>query len=259
MSILNVSLIQSDIIWENPTANHSHLNQLLNNIPSKTELVVLTEMFNTGFSMNASDLAEEMNGPTIKWMKLQARKHQAVIAGSLMIHENGNFYNRFIWTTPSGAIEHSDKRHLFTLAKEEKVFTAGTEKKMINYKDWKILPLICYDIRFPVWSRYQDDYDLLIYVANFPSKRAHAWSSLLTARAIENMSYTIGVNRVGIDGNGIPYSGNSAAIDYEGKKLAEAAHQENIINMSIDKKQQDAFRERFAFLEDRDNWSIKNG
>ena len=204
--ILTVALVQTDLVWENPQANRKHIEQMVSSVTA--DLFVLPEMLTTGFTMNASHVAESMNGESILWLKSIAKEKQAAFIGSLVIEENNNFYNRLVCVEPSGEILHYDKRHTFTLAGEHKVYTAGNEKVIFNYKGWKICPLVCYDLRFPVWARNVEDYDVLIYVANWPMIRVAAWDALLKARAIENMAFCIGVNRVGLDGN-----------DYESKSL----------------------------------------
>jgi len=215
---LKVAIIQTSLVWENPTENRRILNDKVNAINDSIDLIVLPEMFTSGFTMNASDVAETMDGKTLTWLKEKANAKQAAIVGSMVITENGNYYNRLVFVEASGIITTYDKRHTFTLAGEHKVYTAGSEKAIINYKGWKICPLICYDLRFPVWARNVEDYDLLLYVANWPKVRVNAWDALLKARAIENMAYCIGVNRVGLDGNNYEYSGHSSAYDVLGRE-----------------------------------------
>ena len=198
--MINVTLIQSDIIWEDKVSNLKNYQNKISQIES-TDLIVLPEMFTTGFSMNPKDISETMSGETIQWMKSNASKMNSAICGSIIIEEDDKYFNRFIWVNPDGSICQYDKKHLFSFAGEDKNYTAGNEKIIIEYKGWKICPLVCYDLRFPVWSRNSEDYDLLIYVANWPTKRKLAWKSLLVARAIENQCYVIGVNRVGKDEN----------------------------------------------------------
>jgi len=196
--MISVSIIQSDIIWEDRLSNLENYQNKINQIES-TDLIVLPEMFTTGFSMNPKDISETMSGETIQWMKANASKMNSAICGSIIIEEDDKYFNRFIWVNPDGSIHHYDKKHLFSFAGEDKNYTSGNNKLIIEYKGWKICPLICYDLRFPVWSRNSEGYDLLIYVANWPDKRKLAWKTLLTARAIENQCYVIGVNRVGKD------------------------------------------------------------
>ena len=255
-SILRTTIIQAPLVWENAEANRAYFTEQINALTDATHLIVLPEMFTTGFSMKPKPLAEKMDGASIQWMQHIAKKTDAAICGSLIIQENDNYYNRFVFVRPNGTIETYDKRHLFTLANEQKEYTAGTERKIIHYRDWKICPMICYDLRFPVWSRNVEEYDLLIYVANFPEKRAHAWSSLLVARAIENQCYTIGVNRIGTDGNNIPYSGDSVVLDYNGQALFEAKNEAVTQTVRLDYLRKANFRDRFQFLEDRDQFGI---
>lgn len=256
MKDLSVSIIQSKLQWETPSANLKMLAEKLDTLKNQTDIILLPEMFTTGFSMNAATLAEDMQGRTMEWLATQAAQCNAVIAGSFIVKENNHYYNRFVWMQASGEYEYYDKRHLFTLAKEDETYTAGTKKLILNYKGWKICPLICYDLRFPVWSRNAEGYDLLIYVANFPAKRAMAWKSLLVARAIENQVYTVGVNIVGKDGNGYYYSGDSSIIDYEGQLLFQKADEEAIFTKTLTYKNQANFRKSLHFLADQDRYNI---
>lgn len=256
-SILRTTIIQAPLVWENAEANKAYFTEQISALEDTTHLIVLPEMFTTGFSMNATSLAENMDGETTNWLKQQAEQSNAAICGSLIIQENGNYYNRFVFARPNGTIETYDKRHLFTLANEQRAYTAGTERKIIHYRDWKICPMICYDLRFPVWSRNVEGYDLLIYVANFPAKRAHAWKSLLLARAIENQCYVVGVNRIGTDGNDIPYNGDSVVLDYNGQILFHAKNETITQTVRLDYLRKANFRDRFQFLEDRDQFEIR--
>ncbi len=251
MRHLTVTLIQADLVWENKTANLDGFAAKMEQIVCATDLIILPEMFSTGFTMNAPSLAEPMEGPTVKWMKEKAKKYDNVICGSIIIQENGKFFNRLIWMRPSGQWSHYDKKHLFTLAKEHHVFSGGSGHLLVDLKGWKIMPLICYDLRFPVWSRNTDGYDLLIYVANFPEKRSTAWKQLIPARAIENQSYTIGLNRVGVDGNEILYSGDSMVVDFQGNALYTSAYTESTHTVKLDYESQLTFRSRYAFLYDQ--------
>ncbi len=249
---MNITLVQTQLHWENIEANLEMFSQKLQNLP-KTDLIILPEMFTTGFSMNAAALAEPMDHSTaIQWMKEQAEKHQAVITGSLIIQENGKYYNRLIWMRPDGSFEQYDKKHLFTMAKEEETYTAGEEKVILEYMGFKICPFICYDLRFPVWNRNTEDYDLAIYVANWPDKRSYHWRSLLTARAIENQCYVAAVNRVGEDGKGFYYSGHSSLIDPAGEILYQKADEEAIFQTTLSLTHLKEVREKLPFLKDRD-------
>ena len=257
MNTLKVSIIQSRIQWENKPANLDNFAHKIRSIGKGSDLIILPEMFTTGFSMNARGLAEPMEGKTIKWLKEQAASQNAVITGSFIATENGSFFNRLVWMQPDGQYLTYDKRHLFTLAKEEQTYTAGKVKQIFNYKGWSICPQICYDLRFPVWSRNVEDYDLLFYVANFPAKRRDAWKALLKARAIENQVYTIGVNMVDVDGNDIYYSGDSSVIDYNGEILYQVAHIEDCFTIKLSRQKQEHFRSKLQFLPDRDDFEIK--
>ena len=252
---LNVSLLQVNLSWENKTENLQRLTEKIERLPDTTDLIVLPEMFTTGFTMNAQVLAEPVNGPTLRWLKKMAADKQAAITGSYIVTENGKFYNRLIWMKPDGKFDFYNKRHLFTLAKEHLHYQAGSQKIFPKIKNWKALPLICYDLRFPVWSRNTNGYDLLVYVANWPDKRSEAWKALLISRAIENQCYTIGVNCVGVDGKGYYYQGDSCIIDYAGKVIRHAAHHESILQAEIDLEAQKKFREKLPFLADQDHFS----
>lgn len=253
---LNIALIQTAIHWHDKNANLAALEDKIHRIPDQTDLILLPEMFSTGFTMEAKTFAETMDGPAVSWMRRLAVEKNAVIAGSLIIREGDAFFNRLIWMPPDGKPAHYDKRHLFTFAGEDRHFTPGNNRLIVELKGWKIMPLICYDVRFPVWSRNNDEYDLLIYVASFPERRIHAWKSLLVARAIENQCYTIGLNRVGYDGNGIYHSGDSRLVDYEGNILYEKTKEEDIHLASLSLEDQQKFRSALQFLRDRDSFSI---
>ena len=258
MDNLHIALIQSNLVWEDPVQNKNHLTEKINSISQTFDIIILPEMFSSGFTMNPSAVAETMQGETITWMKDLALKKQAAITGSLVIKEHGNFYNRLLFVHPDGTIETYDKRHTFTLAGENQVYVSGTKKLLVNYKGWKICPLICYDLRFPVWARNVEDYDLLLYVANWPKPRINAWDTLLKARAIENMSYCIGVNRVGLDGNNHEYSGHSAAYDVLGNRLDSIPYdQEAVQVVTLIKSDLETYRTKLNFLEDRDQFSLE--
>jgi len=254
---LNIAGIQSDLTWENPAANRSHFADKIDSLDKETDVVVLPEMFSTGFSMNPQPLAETMNGETIEWMKLMANKTKAVMAGSLIIQEADNYFNRFLWVQPDGNIHYYDKRHLFSLAGEHHEYTSGKSQAIIDYKGWKICLNVCYDLRFPVWSRNTTGYDLLIYVANWPKPRVAAWTTLLRARAIENQSYVVGVNRIGEDANANEYNGQSAMIDMEGNYLTQADNADVIIQTNLSKTDLKEFRDRLPFYKDADRFELK--
>lgn len=256
--LLNIAFIQTELVWENPALNRSHFEEKIQLLPETTDLIVLPEMFTTGFTMNAEKVAETMAGDSVNWLKKQAQETQAAIVGSLVISENNNFYNRLIFAFPDGHITSYDKRHTFSLAGEDKVYTAGTEKVIVTYNDWKICLQVCYDLRFPVWSRNTADYDVLIYVANWPKPRVAAWDALLKARAIENMCYSIGVNRVGLDEKQNEYCGHSAVYDVLGNNVtAIRPNKDYTETVILDKKHIAYYREKLKFLNDRDQFTIK--
>ena len=254
---LNVSVIQTDLVWENPEANKRNFEMYFEQLSFKTDVVVLPEMFTTGFSMNPKNISETMEGETINWLKFQSKKHDFAICGSLPIQEGDGYFNRFVFVTPDRDIVSYDKRHLFTLAGEHNNYTTGKQNVMVHYKGWKIRPLICYDLRFPVWSRNTDDYDILLYVANWPNQRVLAWDTLLRARAIENMSYVIGVNRVGEDPNSNQYSGHSACYDFLGDEIATTkAYSNDSFSVSLNKEKLTRCRKQLNFLSDKDNFKL---
>ncbi len=253
---MKIALIQAPLVWEKPEVNRKYFEEKINSITEKIDLIILPEMFTTGFSMNPKNIAETMDGETISLLKDLAKQKNVAITGSLIIAENGKFYNRLVFVFPSGEIKKYDKRHLFSLAGEEKIYTAGTEKLIVEYKGWKICPLICYDLRFPVFSRNVEDYDLLIYVANWPKPRTNAWDTLLRARSIENMCYTIGVNRIGIDESNHEYIGHSQAVDFLGNSILEPQKGEGVFTAILDKNQMLENRQKFGFLNDKDAFEI---
>ncbi|MFE3869732.1 amidohydrolase [Flavobacterium sp. ZS1P70] len=253
---MKVTLIQSPLIWESPKENRNYFEEKINSISENTDLIVLPEMFTSGFTMNPELVAETMQGETISWLKVLAKAKKSAITGSVVIKENSNFYNRMLFVFPSGEIQFYDKKHLFTLAGEDKVYTSGKQKVIVNYLNWKICLQVCYDLRFPVFSRNSEDYDLLIYVASWPKIRINAWDALLKARAIENMSYAIGVNRIGEDDNGYQYTGHSQVVDYLGEYLAEPNESEAVFSVELDKQKMILTRQKLGFLNDRDNFKI---
>jgi len=253
---LKIALLQFDLVWEKPNKNRDQIDEYLESINS-ADLILLPEMFSTGFSVKSTHLAETMQGETVEWMKKIAHKKDAVICGSLMIIEAENIYNRLLWVEPNGTIQHYDKRHLFSLINEEKHITAGNNRLIVRYKGWKICPLICYDLRFPVFSRNDVNYDLCFYLANWPNKRITAWDTLLKARAIENQSYIIGVNRVGVDGYNAEYSGHSQVFDPMGEVIAAAPENEiGWIEVSLSKDHLTKTRSRMPFLLDIDCFNL---
>lgn len=260
MSSIYISLIQTQLFWEDKDANLSMLEEKINSITQKTEIIVLPEMFSTGFSMNPSVLAETMDGTTVQWMKKIAVEKKVILTGSIIIQENDQFFNRLLWVLPNGTIGHYDKRHRFAFAGEDQHYSNGQKRLIAQVKGWKINLQICYDLRFPVWARQQSDgepeYDILLYVANWPERRSHAWKTLLTARAIENQSYVIGVNRVGEDGKGIYHSGNSMVIDPLGEVLYHKEHDEDFFTIKLEKDTLAEIRTKFPFWKDADDFLI---
>ena len=255
---MKVILIQAPLIWENPKANRNYFEAKINESTLAVDLIVLPEMFSSGFTMNPEHVAETMQGETITWLTVLAKARNSAITGSLVVKENGNFYNRLVFVFPSGEIQFYDKRHLFTLAGEDKVYTSGNQKIVVDYLGWKICPLICYDLRFPAFSRNSEDYDVLIYVASWPKIRTNAWDALLKARAIENMSYAIGVNRIGTDANGYEYIGHSQAIDFLGNYIQIPLKTEGLFLVELDKQKMLETRQKLGFLNDRDSFEIEN-
>ena len=253
---LRITTVQSVLHWENARANLAMFTEKLQGLAGQTDLVILPEMFTTGFSMNAGAISETMEGPSVKWMKEMASSLHAVVTGSLVIQEAGQYHNRLIWMRPDGSFSHYDKRHLFSLAGEHEHYAAGCEKLIVEWKGWKICPLICYDLRFPVWCRNTEGYDLLIFVANWPETRAHHWRQLLVARAIENQAFVAGVNRVGEDGLGYLYNGDSAIVDYAGNLLCQAAQVEGVFTVALQPGKLKEFRTKLQFLADRDDFEI---
>ena len=257
MQYLKIALLQADLVWQNATQNRKQFSKKINSIREHVDLIVLPEMFTTGFSMQPQKIAENMQGETVKWMQQLASEKDAAIVGSIIIFEDNKYYNRFLFVHPSGEINQYDKRHLFTLAREDDAYTSGNKKLIVNYNGWKICPLICYDLRFPVWARNTEDYDALLYVANWPKPRIAAWDTLLKARSIENMCYSIGVNRVGIDANKLEYSGHSVAYDCLGKKLTHIkTNQEDMAIVTLSKKHIKDVRAKLNFLNDKDSFKI---
>jgi len=258
---LTITLIQTDLQWEDKAANLRILEHKIRSIKERTEIVVLPEMFNTGFSMQPELFGEAMDGESVEWMKRVSAERKIILTGSMIIKEDGNYYNRLIWMLPNGEYGFYDKRHLFAFAGEDKFFSSGNKRFIASVKGWRINLLVCYDLRFPVWSRQQAnetvaEYDVLIYVANWPERRSHAWKTLLCARAIENQSYVVGVNRVGNDGNNIYHSGDSMVIDPLGEVLYHVKDDEDIFTITLDKTHLQSVRDKLPFLKDGDEFQI---
>ncbi len=255
---LSVTLIQADIYWENIGLNLSHFERCIDRV-AKTDIIFLPEMFNTGFTSRAELYAEEMNGKTISWMKKVSDLKKCSVVGTLLVSENNNIYNRLVWVKKNGNIKTYDKRHLFSLAGEDKIIDKGKNRLIIEDFGWKICPLICYDLRFPVFSRNNEDYDMLVYLANWPVQRIYSWNTLLRARAIENQCYVVGLNRVGVDANKIEYSGDSLVLDVFGKKIASLGQKKNyFITLDLEKKQIHHCRKKINFLKDMDDFYLKD-
>jgi len=258
ISNLKITIYQAYLFWENIDKNLQNLALRLSmGIKEKTDLIILPEMFNTGFSMNAASLAEEMNGKTMQWMAHTADKYDCVVTGSLIIKENDKYFNRLIWMLPDGSFSHYDKRHLFGLGDEDKTYTPGHDKVIVDLKGWKIRLAICYDLRFPVWLRNQNaEYDILLLIASWPDKRSSHWNALIPARAIENQSYVIAANRVGHDGKEVYHTGHSQCIDPMGKTVYYKPEDEDLYTFSIGYDDLVKTRHSFPFLRDADNFKI---
>lgn len=266
MQTLSITTIQTNLHWEDKKANILMLEEKIRNIKGKTNIVVLPEMFTTGFSMNAKLLAENMDGVTISWMRKIAAEKKIILTGSIIVEEEGKYYNRLIWMLPNGEVGHYDKRHSFSLAGEQEHYTRGSKRLIASVGGWKINLCICYDLRFPVWTRQviestedkeaTPEFDVLVYVANWPEKRSHAWKTLLQARAIENQCYVVGVNRVGNDGNELYHSGDSMVVDPLGEKIYHKEHQEDIHTTTLEKSVLNEVRNKLPFWRDADNFLI---
>lgn len=255
---LNINLVQADTVWENIGSNLDILTLKIEDIEKDTDMIILPELFTTGFTMEPKGVAEKMDGEGVKWMLETAGKRNCVLIGSLLISESGSYFNRLIVAFPDGSVKYYNKRHLFSFAGEDEVFKAGDERMTFEYKGFKICPLICYDLRFPVWSRNTEEIDLLIYVANWPNARMLAWDTLLKARAIENLCYVVGLNRVGVDNNQLVYTGHSAVYDAMGATLLNfESGKEEIKSISIGLNHIRRTRNQFRFLEDQDDFVIK--
>ena len=262
MQPLNISLVQGNTRWHDPAGNREHYGSLIAPLHGRADLIVLPETFTSGFSNEAIAQAETMDGPTVAWLREQSKALDAAITGSVQLRVDGDVFNRLLFVTPDGQVRHYDKRHLFRYADEHKRYASGRDRIVVEWRGWRICPLVCYDLRFPVFSRNRHDpqkgfdYDLLVYVANWPSPRAYAWSTLLRARAIENLSYCAGVNRVGVDGNGHEYSGGSAVLDFLGAPLSENSDQELVTTTTLSGKDLQAHREPFPAWMDADAFTL---
>jgi omega-amidase len=253
---LTVSLVQTATRWHDPAGNRARFDDWFAQVPATSALVVLPEMFSTGFTMASAEVAEPMSGPTVAWLRESAARLGKVVCGSVAIADGGQHYNRFFWATPDGALTHYDKRHRFRMAGEHQHYAAGDRRCVVTLHGWRILPLVCYDLRFPVWLRNRGDYDLLLAVANWPAARQSAWNTLLRARAIENLAYAVGVNIVGRDGNGVEYTGGSAVYDPEGRELVHAGDRPGIVTVTLDGEALTGYRQRFPAWQDADDFSL---
>lgn len=254
--MLAVGMLQADLLWQSPVENRERLGKLLSATAAGLDLVLLPEAFTTGFTRAAPDYAEPIPGPTLAWMAEQANAHQVTLAGSFLVREQGAFFNRLVWMQPSGDFGHYDKRHLFSMAGENDVFSAGHQRAIFNCQGWRCCPMICYDLRFPVWSRSLGDYDMLCYVANWPDPRVSQWQKLLAARAIENQAYVAGVNRVGRDPNGCIYSGSSQFYDPLGEVMGANGGGEAMLRADFSASRLQELRTRFPVLNDADRFSL---
>ncbi|MEQ1803648.1 MAG: amidohydrolase [Gammaproteobacteria bacterium] len=256
MQDLTVTLLQTALAWHDPAANRAHFEDLVRSLPGKTDLIVLPEMFTTGFTMDVRAQAETMSGPTVGWLAGLARELDVALCGSLVIEESGRFHNRLVWMPPDGRPGHYDKRHLFRMAGEHEHFAAGERREVFALKGWRICPLVCYDLRFPVWSRGANAFDLLLYVANWPAARRTAWQALLPARAVENQCYVAGVNRIGTDGKGIAYAGDSSLHDYLGQTLADLGGAPGHATVTLPFEALQRYRDKFPAWRDADPFQL---
>ncbi|AFL86330.1 putative amidohydrolase [Belliella baltica DSM 15883] len=258
---LKIALIQTALHWKDKTANFAMLEEKIWEIEENVDLIVLPEMFSTGFTMDASEMAEPMNFTACKWLKQMASQTQSAVTGSVIIQENGNFFNRMLWAKPDGELLWYDKRHLFRMANEDEIYSMGKVRKIFELNGWKILPQVCYDLRFPVWSRNSSDeglmeYDICVYIASWPKPRIKAWDILLQARAVENLAYALGVNRVGEDGNQVPYSGHSAAYNFKGEQMVYSEDKEETLIVEFDANDLRTYRDKFPAWKDADQFNI---
>ena len=255
--VLRVTLAQVDLAWEDPEQNRFDLGVEITQLTGKCDLVILPETFTTGFSAKARDFAESMNGPTVGWLLNLSKSTRLAIAGSLVISDNGLYYNRFIFVTPQGEISFYDKRHIFSIGGESNAISPGAQRFIVNYLGWKIALYVCYDIRFPVWCRNRNDTDLMIVTANWPESRSDVWNTLLKARAIENQVYVAGVNRIGTDGSGIVYNGDSQIINAKGEVLQQSVVANGrLYSFEISKQSLTEFREKFPVANDADSFTL---
>lgn len=258
MAELTFTLIQANLHWEKPEKNLANFRQKIKDLTGKRQVVILPETFNTGFSMDPNRLAESMDGKTVTWMKEVAKEEKIILAGSIMIQEEGKNYNRLLWVLPSGEVQHYDKRHRFSLGGEQEEFSRGERRVIVQVNGWRILLQICYDLRFPVYARQQqdDEYDAILYVANWPQKRMLAWNTLLRARAIENQCYTLGINRIGEDGTGLAHCGGTTVFDPLGETIHHVEDREDVSTLTLNNDEVKMIREKLPFQKDRDPFSL---
>jgi omega-amidase len=254
---LNLTLIQTELHWQDPAANRAMFAEQIAAQAAASDLILLPEMFATGFTLNAEANSEQDDGDSARWLQEMATNHKVTLCGSIVINDGGQYYNRLLWVNPDGKVQHYDKRHLFRMAGEDKKYAAGSERLIVQLGDWRICPLICYDLRFPVWSRGINEYDLLLYVANWPAPRRSAWRTLLPARAVENLCYSAGVNRIGVDGNNVPYAGDSMVTDYLGNIQGDAEDRQEALNMTLSLDKLNAYRDKFPAWKDADSYTLK--
>lgn len=252
---LRLTMVQTALVWQQAEANCEQIQQRLEGI-EQTDLIVLPEMFNSGFTLNATKVAETMSGPTVEWMLSLAKIHNAAVTGSLVITEAGANYNRMVFAQPDGQVHWYDKRHLFRMANEQERYAEGKQRVVVNWRGWRIALLVCYDLRFPVWCRNRNDIDLMLFVASWPAVRSYPWSTLLRARAIENLCYVCGVNRIGTDANNIDYSGDSALADFHGKDSVNLGSDDRIETLTLSSESLAQFRQKFPAWMDADQFQI---
>ncbi len=254
--ILEIAMVQTTLLWHSPEENRRRFDDLISTIAKKIDLIVLPEMFTTGFTMNPTEISVEEGQHTLEWMKEKAVEKNSAVVGSIVFFENDAYFNRLFFVEPGGSVYPYDKRHTFTLAGEHRSYARGKDRVLIDFRGFRICPMICYDLRFPVWSRNTEEYDLLLYVANWPEPRINAWDALLKARAIENLSYCLGVNRIGSDDNGLSYNGHSACYDALGKEMVFSTEEE-VLYTTLDKGALRGIREQLRFLDDRDAFTLR--
>ncbi len=256
MQDLTITLLQTELAWHKAATNRAHFSELIRSIPDATDLIILPEMFTTGFTMDVHEHAEQLSGPTLRWMAELARECGITLCGSLIIEDGGRYYNRLVWMSPDGQHQHYDKRHLFRMAGEHEYFAPGTRREIFGLNGWRVCPMICYDLRFPVWSRGVNEFDLLLYVANWPAARRSAWQTLLPARAVENQCYVAGVNRTGTDGKNISYAGDSSVHDYLGQPLADLGPAHGHCTVTLSGTGLTRYREKFPAWQDADTFRL---